>query len=266
MGTIETVTSKDGAPIAYERLGHGPPLVMVHGSTVDRTRWGAVVPKLAEQFELYLVDRRGRGHSGDGPAYHIAREFEDVAAVLEATPAPAFLFAHSYGAICSIEALRLTSRIAKAAFYEPPMPVPGRPLFIPKDLGRRMEVLLAKNDRVGIVEAFMREVIHMQDADLARMRQSPGWQVRLAAAHTLPREVSTAYDYQFQVEAFANLRVASIFMIGGRSPLHMQEATQMAAAALRGSRVVPLPGHGHAAMSTGPRIFVDTLAAFFSVA
>jgi len=262
MGTIETVTSNDGTTIAFERLGDGPPLVMVHGSTVDRTRWGAVVTRLAESFEVYLVDRRGRGKSGDSPTYHVAREFEDVAAVLEATSTPAFLLSHSYGAICSLEAMRLTSRIAKAVLYEPPLPIPGRRLFIPDDLGRRMDALLAKDNRAGVVEAFMREVIHLGEPELARMRNSSGWPVRLAAAHTIPREVRTAYDYRFDAQAFADVRVPTLFMIGGRSPVYMQEATQMAAAALAKSRVLSLPGHGHAAMSTGPRVFVEALIGF----
>src|ERR1017187_1566825 len=113
MPLIETVRSKDGTSIAYERRGHGPPLVMVHGSTVDHSRWGGVVSKLAAHFSLYLIDRRGRGASGDGPVYSIEHEFEDVVAVLEATRVPAFLLAHSYGAICSLEASRLTARIAQ---------------------------------------------------------------------------------------------------------------------------------------------------------
>jgi pimeloyl-ACP methyl ester carboxylesterase len=90
MPLIETVRSKDGTPIAYERRGHGPPLVMVHGSTVDHSRWGGVVSKLAEHFSLYRVDRRGRGASGDGPAYSIEREFEDVAAVWNPPRRPPF--------------------------------------------------------------------------------------------------------------------------------------------------------------------------------
>jgi pimeloyl-ACP methyl ester carboxylesterase len=263
MGPIETVKSKDGTSIAFERLGHGPPLVMVHGSTVDHTRWGAVVTRLAERFSLYLVDRRGRGHSGDGSTYDIGREFEDVAAVLDATPQPAFVVAHSYGAICSLEAMRLTSRIAKIVLYEPPLPVPGRRLFIPDDLGRRLDGMLAKNDRAGLVEAFLREVIHIDERALERMRRSMGWQVRLDAAHTIPREVMTAYGYQFQAEAFATVRVPTLFLLGGRSPVHMQEATRMASAAVTGSQVVSLAGQGHAAMSTGPKIFVEKVIAFF---
>jgi pimeloyl-ACP methyl ester carboxylesterase len=263
MGLIETVKSKDDTLIAYERLGQGPPLVMVHGSTVDHTRWGGVTASLAEHFSLYLVDRRGRGLSGDGPSYHIEREFEDVAAVLEATPVPAFVLAHSYGAICSLEAMRLTSRIAKMVLYEPPLPVPGRSLFIPEDLGRRLEALLAKGDRAGVIETFLREVIRTGEPELRRLRHSPGWQVRLAVAHTLPREVATAYDYQFRAERLAEVRVPTLFLIGGRSPVFLQEATRMASTAVAGSRIVPLSGQGHSAMSTAPGMFLEKVIGFF---
>jgi pimeloyl-ACP methyl ester carboxylesterase len=264
MGPIETVTSKDGTRIAFERLGQGPPLVMVHGSTVDHTRWGAVVTRLAERFSLYLMDRRGRGRSGDGPAYHIAREFEDVVAVLDATPGPAFVLAHSYGAICSLEAMRLTSRIAKVVLYEPPLPVPGRRLFIADDLGRRLEAMLAKNDRAGVVEAFLREVVQTGELGLQRLRRSAGWQVRLDAAHTIPREVMTAYGYRFEAEAFASVRVPTLFLLGGRSPVHLQEATRMASEAVPGSQVFSLPGQGHAAMATGPKLFLEKVIPFFA--
>ena len=263
MPHIETVRSKDGTSIAFERLGQGPPLLMVHGSTVDHTRWGAVVAPLAERFSLYLMDRRGRGHSGDGPDYDIEREFEDVVAVLDTAPSPASVLAHSYGAICSLEAMRLTSRIAKVALYEPPLPVPGRRLFIADDLGRRLEAMLAKNDRAGVVETFLREVIRMGDSSLERMRHSSGWQVRLDVAHTLPREVATAYGYRFRAEAFASVRVPTLFLLGGRSPVYMQEATRMASEAVTGSQVFSLPGHGHAAMTTGPKLFLEKVIDFF---
>jgi hypothetical protein len=43
MGSMGTVTSRDGTPIAYERGSEGPPLVLVHGTTLDRTRGCAVL-------------------------------------------------------------------------------------------------------------------------------------------------------------------------------------------------------------------------------
>jgi pimeloyl-ACP methyl ester carboxylesterase len=262
MPLIETVRSKDGTSIAYERRGHGPPLVMVHGSTVDHTRWGGVVSKLAEHFTLLMVDRRGRGRSGDGPVYSIEREFEDVVAVLESTAVPACLLAHSYGAICALEALRLTERIAKVVLYEPPLPLPGRGPIFAVDLGPRLQALLAAGDRDGVVATFMREVIRMSEQEIEGMRRTSSWAVRLSAAHTLPREVAVANTYRFHAQGFAAVRVPALFIVGSLSPAYMYEATTMASAALAGSQVVSLRGQGHAAMSTGPRVFLDKALPF----
>jgi pimeloyl-ACP methyl ester carboxylesterase len=265
MPLIETVRSKDGTAIAFDRRGQGPPLVMVHGSTVDHSRWGGVVSKLAEHFSLYQVDRRGRGASGDGPAYSIEREFEDVAAVLDSTETPAYLLAHSYGAICSLEASRLTSRIAKMVLYEPPLPLPGRGLNFATDLVPRLEGLLVAGDRAGIVEVFMREVIGMSEREIESMRRTSSWAVRLQAAHTIPREVAAANTYRFRTESFAHVQVPALFLVGSRSPTYTHEATAMASAALAGSRVESLRGQGHAAMSTGPRIFLEKVLPFLGV-
>ena len=264
MALIETVRSQDGTSIAYERRGHGPPLVMVHGSTLDHTRWGGVVSRLAERFTLLMVDRRGRGGSGDGPVYSIEREFEDVVAVLESTEVPACVLAHSYGAICALEALRLTGRIAKVVLYEPPLPLPGRGLIFAADLGPRLEASLAAGDRDGVVATFMREVICMNEQEIVDMRRTSTWAVRLSAAHTIPREVGVANTYRFRVEGFAKVRVPVLFVVGSLSPAYMHEATAMASAALAGSQVESLRGQGHAAMSTGPRVFLEKVLPFLS--
>jgi pimeloyl-ACP methyl ester carboxylesterase len=265
MPAIETLRSKDGTSIAYERRGHGPPLVMVHGSTVDHTRWGGVVSDLAERFTLLMVDRRGRGQSGDGPAYSIEREFEDVVAVLESTGVPSHLLAHSYGAICALEALRLTERIAKVVLYEPPLPLPGQGLAFTADLVPRLHALLAAGDRDGVVATFMREVIRMSEQDIESLRRTLSWAVRLSAAHTIPREVAVANTYRFRAEGFAGVRVPTLFIVGSLSPAYMHEATTMASAALAGSQVESLRGQGHAAMSTGPRVFLDKVLPFLAV-
>jgi len=264
MRLFETVRSADGTSIAYERRGHGPPLVMVHGSSVDHTRWGGVVAALAERFTLYMMDRRGRGRSGDGAAYAIEREFEDVVAVLEATPVPACVLGHSYGSICSLEASRLTTRIARMALYEPPLPVADEPLSFAADLGQRLQAILATGDRALVVETFLREVLRTGEGEIARLRRSSSWPVRLDAAATLPREVAVATTYRFHPENFAHVRVPVLLLHGNRSPAYMQASTRMASAAVAGSRVEVLPGHGHAAMSTGPRVFLDKVLPFLT--
>src|SRR3712207_8086243 len=103
----ETVTSVDGTSIAYWRSGEGPPLVLVHGTAADHSRWAPVLPAFEQRFTVYAIDRRGRGGSGDSGDYAIEREFEDVAEVVDSLGESVNLLGHSYGALCALEAALL---------------------------------------------------------------------------------------------------------------------------------------------------------------
>ena len=78
------VRSADGTPLAVWADGQGPPLVLVHGSLCDHTHFGPLVAELREGMTTFALDRRGFGASGDAPGYDLEREFEDVAAVVDA--------------------------------------------------------------------------------------------------------------------------------------------------------------------------------------
>jgi len=60
-GDLDSVISKDGTRIAFWRYGQGPPLVLVHGTTADHTRWAPAIPALSAEFTACALDRRGRG-------------------------------------------------------------------------------------------------------------------------------------------------------------------------------------------------------------
>jgi pimeloyl-ACP methyl ester carboxylesterase len=117
---METIKSNDGTLIAFRKTGSGPPLVLIHGGTADYTRWNPVLPELEQKFTVYAVDRRGRGRSTESGEYSIQREFEDVAAIADATGEPVYLLGHSLGAFISLEAALLTKNIRKLILYEPP--------------------------------------------------------------------------------------------------------------------------------------------------
>ena len=153
----ETITSKDGTPIAYRRSGEGPPLVLVHGAAADHGRWSPVLPALEERFTIYAVDRRGRGGSDDANAYAMEREFEDVASVVDSIGKPVNLLGHSYGALCSLEATLLTQNIRKLVLYEPAVHIVGEKIH-PSGTIDRLEALLAEGDRDGVVATTMREI------------------------------------------------------------------------------------------------------------
>src|SRR5215831_9865592 len=136
MDTVYTVTSQDGTIIVFDRLGAGPLVILVSGGSVDRSSNAPLAALLAERFTAFNYDRRGRGPSGDTPPYAVAREIEDIDAVVEAAGGSAYLYGSSSGAALALEAAhQLPSRITKLALWEPPyIPegVPRPPADTPK--------------------------------------------------------------------------------------------------------------------------------------
>jgi len=61
---METVTSQDRTTLAFDRLGQGPPVVLVCGGSVDRMADAAIAQELASDFTVLNYDRRGRGTAG----------------------------------------------------------------------------------------------------------------------------------------------------------------------------------------------------------
>ena len=59
---IMQATSTDGVRIEFETVGHGHPLVLLHGFFGDRTSWRSAgyIDALAAKFSLILIDTRPR--------------------------------------------------------------------------------------------------------------------------------------------------------------------------------------------------------------
>ena len=93
-----TVVSRDGTTIAVDRYGSGPAIALAGGAFTDRRALAPFAQALAPYFTVLAYDRRGRGDSGDTPPYALAREIEDLAAVIAAAGGPACVFGHSSGA------------------------------------------------------------------------------------------------------------------------------------------------------------------------
>ncbi len=255
---MPTVHAVDGTPIAFTRTGRGAPLVLVHGISADAGRWAPVMEGLEEHFTVYAMDRRGRGESGDGGAYAIERDVEDVAAIVDAIAEPTYLFGHSYGGLCTLHALLHTKYVQKLVVYEPYTPV--SPASEPSATTLRYLAMAEQGERDAIVTTFLREIIQLSEREVQAMRALPSWAGRLAAAHTIPRELAAAEQFRFEPSRFTDVRVPITMLLGEKSPDFLKEATARLHAALPTSDVTVLEGQKHSAMNTAPALFVRALS------
>src|SRR5207245_4217838 len=84
--TMDTVRSKDGTRIAFDKQGDGPAVILVDGAMGTRSSGSKpeLANLLAQQFTVYSYDRRGRGDSGDTQPYAVEREGEGIEGLIDA--------------------------------------------------------------------------------------------------------------------------------------------------------------------------------------
>jgi pimeloyl-ACP methyl ester carboxylesterase len=262
---MNTVTSTDQTRIAYRSTGVGPPLVVVHGTTADHTRWRPVLPRLAGSSTVHAVDRRGRGGSGDQAGYAIEREFEDIAAVVRAVgrAGPVDLLGHSYGALCALGAARLAgAAIRRLVLYEPPAATAGRELN--PGIVAKLEAMVATGRPEEALELFFRDEVGMPEPELRRLRGLPVWPARVAAAHTLARELRAVSGFRPGPDWFATVTAPTLLLLGGASPAWAADVTGQLHRALPRARVAELPGQRHVAMDTAPELFAGAVVQFLT--
>jgi pimeloyl-ACP methyl ester carboxylesterase len=257
---MEFITSSDHTSIACQRSGKGPPLILVHGAGGDHSRWSALTEHIRDDFTVYAMDRRGRSDSGDADTYSMEREFDDIAAVASSIEGPVNLYGHSSGALYALEAARKIPKLQRLVLYEPPRPGGGQ--LAPQSVVDELQSLIEQGKPEDALILFMREVARFPEDEIATYRTLPTWPARVAAAHTLPRELDDIHSYQAALERFSDLHVPTLLLLGESTAPIFQHATQMLDATLPDSRVHSLAGQGHAADVMAPELVASALREF----
>ncbi|MDJ1431273.1 alpha/beta hydrolase [Halostagnicola sp. A-GB9-2] len=276
---MKTVTSADGTEIAFERTGSGPPLVLVHGGVCDHRFWelSDVRSAFADHCTVYAMDCRGVGESGDATErssvgqpeasasgnadeYDLEREFEDVAAVVDAIDKPVTLLGHSSGALLSLEAALRTDNLHELILYEPPIAFGDHELYSDEVLAE-MERLLKVGENEQVLVLFLQEIAQSTPEEIDAQRSASDWSDLVDAAHVWPRSLAAIGEYEFDADRFANMTTPTMLLSGSESPPLLKDATAPVNDALPNSRIVTFDGHAHEAMLTAPDRFIEAVLA-----
>jgi pimeloyl-ACP methyl ester carboxylesterase len=264
--TMTQVVSRDGTKIAYWTTGEGPPLLIVHGTSGAHDRFAPLLPYLEPHATVHAMDRRGRGGSGDALEYVLEREFEDVAAAVDAiaevSGSKVDVYGHSYGGECAFGAALLTTNVRSLVLYEGWPPVMPEKLKFPSGVEERLDALVASGEREAALELFWREVVKVTEEDIHAVRAQPSWSARVATVHTITREFRAFFNDTFDPERAARIRVPVLLLAGTDTPEELRDDPETVAAALSDARIAVLEGQQHIADVLAPELFAGRVLEF----
>jgi pimeloyl-ACP methyl ester carboxylesterase len=244
-----TVVSRDGTTIAVDQYGSGPAIVLAGGAFSGRRSVAPFAQALAPYLTVLAYDRRGRGDSGDTPPYAIAREIEDLAAVIAAAGGPACVFGHSSGAGLAVLAAAGGVAISRLALYEPPYMVDKGDYLPPADLAARITELSSSGRRGEAVEFWMKVTAGLPGEAIAQMRQGPAWPALEAVVHTAAYDATIMADQErggpLPAAWASQVTVPTLIMDGENSPAWMHHSMDALTALLPDTRRHTFPGADH---------------------
>jgi len=261
-GTRHSVIGADDVSIGLLTAGTGPALLLVHGGMGRIEQWEPVWSALAEHRQVTAMDRRGRGSSGDTEPYSLKKEFDDIAAVAiylaEEQDARVDVFAHSYGATCTLGAAAQRAPFRRIALYEPPGPQAA-----PREWVERATALVSDGKPGRAIFSFITEIVGLTAERFEEYRSAPGaYDVLPIVTATLPREAEALTSVDLLGLA-TKVTAPVLLLLGTKSPPWAGEITRALAATLTIAELVSLPDQGHDAVDSAPDLIVSELRRFF---
>jgi pimeloyl-ACP methyl ester carboxylesterase len=257
-----------GGRVAWDRLGEGPPVVLVHGTPTWSYVWRGVARRLGERFSVYLLDLLGYGDSGrrDGQDMSVAAQGRALAELLElwGLEAPA-LVGHDVGASVLLRAHLLEGRPAsRIALVDAAVLLPwNTPTTVHMkehlDAYRTMPPHLYERVVAGHLATAVRRPL--PDAVLAaylRPWLGPAGQ----AAYFRKIEQWRDQDMAALEPLLGAVSVPALVLWGAEDAWLSPAVGARLAAAIPEARFVLVSGAGHFAMEDEPAAVADELLAF----
>lgn len=261
---MQTVTSKDGTKIAYERQGQGPAIILVEGAMGVRSSGMGLAKLLAPDFTVYCYDRRGRGDSTDTKPYSVEKEVEDIAGLIEEAGNSAYLYGMSSGGALALEAaILLGNKVRKLAVYEVPYDSSqdGRKAW--HEYRTKLNEFISAG-RLGDAVALFMKFVGVPDEIMEVMRHEPSWKAMELVAPTLVCDAAVLGDDR-NVPTDRAVRVtAETLVLGGSASYEfmpfMRDTAEELTKAIPDAKHRTLEGQRH---NVDAKVLAPVLVEFF---
>ena len=257
------VVRADGLEIAYERVGEGSPLVLVHGAAVDSRMWRPQLAALADEFTVVAWDEPGAGRSSDVPADFTLSDYAGcLAALIDALAlGPAHVAGLSWGGTVALELYRHHPELVATL------------VLVDTYAGWKGSLPAAEvQARVAGVRQMLAADDHLFDptlpglfagdppAEFASLMEAMAADVRPESMRTALLVMADAD----QRDLLPRIAVPTLLIWGeldGRSPLGVARQFE---AAIADARLVVIPGAGHVSNLEQPDLFSAAVREFCS--
>ena len=265
---VSRMVNAAGSRWHVQRMGHGPQLLLIHGTAASTHTWRGLMPLLAEHFDVLALDLPGHGFSERLPdqSMSLPSLSEGVAELLARLDfAPDFVVGHSAGAAVGLRMVldetvdpRAVIGINAALL---PFGGPMRRLFAPMAQffanTRLMPTLVAR--RAGDVGSIRRVLAgtgsELDDEGTAFYQRLLRRETHVAAVLAM----MASWELRPLLDELGRLR-APLYLVtcSGDRAVSPAQAERVAAMATNAA-VIPVEGLGHLAHEEQPEQFADLI-------
>ena len=257
MPALET----DGVGLAYEEVGGGTPVLLIHGT--GGAVWDPLPEKLAAAgYRAIYYHRRGFGASTHAPIKDPPRHTRDAAALLEGLDAaPAIVVGHSMGGMLTLDlAVRRPDLVQALVVIEPPLHFRKHPSATMLRALVGAQVVRRVRGSEQAAQRFMRWATRTTDGLNGFDQTPPEVQAQLLAnSRAIMRELDSGTGEHVTATDLGTISCPAVCLVGTITLPEYGKAAQRIKQALPALEIVDVPGAGHVLPATHPDSVVDAV-------